>query len=173
MIINPFQSFPGVILSAFYYGYMVTQLPGGVLARKFGGATILGLSVGTSGALTMLTPLAARVHVGVLITLRVAIGMAEVKLKFNPFLSLYICILFYLFNFQVDPIGTKRVLHLLHSWSYTFVFRIFPGICVSGWTCAMEPVGSSIREEHISHIQPRWYHDCDISALWYGIIIII
>ena len=122
MIINPFQSFPGVILSAFYYGYMVTQLPGGVLARKFGGATILGLSVGTSGALTMLTPLAARVHVGVLIALRVAIGMAEVKLKFNPFLSLYICILFYLFNFQVDPIGTKRVLHLPYSWSYTLFF---------------------------------------------------
>lgn len=164
MIINPFQSFPGVILSAFYYGYMVTQLPGGVLARKFGGATILGLSVGTSGALTMLTPLAARVNVGVLIALRVAIGMAEVKLKFNPFLSLYICILFYLFKFQVDPIGTKRVLHIPHSWSYTFVFRIFPGICVSGWTCAMEPVGSSIREEYISHIQPRWYHEYDISA---------
>lgn len=67
----------GVALSAFYYGYMVTQLPGGVLARKFGGATMLGLSVGTSGALTLLTPLAARAHVGVLIALRIAIGMAE------------------------------------------------------------------------------------------------
>ena len=57
----------------------MTQLPGGVLARKFGGATMLGLSVGTSGALTLLTPLAARAHVGVLIALRIAIGMAEVK----------------------------------------------------------------------------------------------
>ena len=66
-------------MSAFYYGYIVTQLPGGILARKFGGATMLGLSVGTSGALTLLTPLAARAHVGVLITLRIAIGMAEVK----------------------------------------------------------------------------------------------
>ena len=66
-------------MSAFYYGYIVTQLPGGLLARKFGGATMLGLSVGTSGALTLLTPLAARAHVGVLIALRIAIGMAEVK----------------------------------------------------------------------------------------------
>ena len=40
---------------------------------------MLGLSVGTSGALTLLTPLAARAHVGVLIALRIAIGMAEVK----------------------------------------------------------------------------------------------
>ena len=78
LIIDPFQFFPGIVLSAFYYGYIVTQLPGGILARKFGGATILGLSVGTSGALTMLTPLAARAHVGVLIALRVVIGMAEV-----------------------------------------------------------------------------------------------
>ena len=49
------------------------------MARKFGGATLLGLSVGTSGALTLLTPLAARAHVGVLIALRIAIGMAEVS----------------------------------------------------------------------------------------------
>lgn len=78
LIIDLFQFFPGIVLSAFYYGYIVTQLPGGILARKFGGATILGLSVGTSGALTMLTPLAAHAHVGVLIALRVVIGMAEV-----------------------------------------------------------------------------------------------
>ena len=57
----------------------MTQLPGGILARKFGGATMLGLSVGTSGALTLLTPLAARAHVGVLIALRIAIGLAEVR----------------------------------------------------------------------------------------------
>ena len=127
MIINPFQSFPGVILSAFYYGYMVTQLPGGVLARKFGGATILGLSVGTSGALTMLTPLAARVHVGVLITLRVAIGMAEVKLKFNPFLSLCIFILFYLFKFPLvlkecytSPIHGLTLLFFVYSQGFVY-----------------------------------------------------
>ena len=58
----------------------MTQLPGGILARKFGGATLLGLSVGTSGALTLLTPLAARAHVAVLIALRIAIGMAEVSI---------------------------------------------------------------------------------------------
>lgn len=39
---------------------------------------MLGLSVGTSGALTLLTPLAARAHVGVLIALKITIGMAEV-----------------------------------------------------------------------------------------------
>ena len=57
----------------------MTPLPGGILARKFGGATLLGISVGTSGALTLLTPFAARAHVGVLIALRIVIGMAEVR----------------------------------------------------------------------------------------------
>ena len=57
----------------------MTQLPGGVLARKFGGATLLGISVGTSGALTLLIPIAARAHVAVLIALRIASGMAEVR----------------------------------------------------------------------------------------------
>ena len=57
----------------------MTQLPGGVLARKFGGATLLGISVGTSGALTLLIPNAARAHVVVLIALRIASGMAEVR----------------------------------------------------------------------------------------------
>ena len=57
----------------------MTNLPGGVLARKFGGATLLGICVGTSGVLTLFTPFAARAHVGALIALRVAIGMTEVK----------------------------------------------------------------------------------------------
>ena len=68
----------GIVLSSFYYGYILTQLPGGVLARKIGGATLLGISVGTSGLLTLLTPIAARAHLGVLIALRIVIGMAEV-----------------------------------------------------------------------------------------------
>ena len=68
----------GIILSAFYYGHILTQVPGGILARKIGCATLLGISVCTSGLLTLLTPIAARAHVGVLIALRIVIGMAEV-----------------------------------------------------------------------------------------------
>ena len=53
---------------------------------------MLGLSVGTSGALTLLTPIAARAHVGVLIALRIAIGMAEVR---NPTFRYYLCYKFF------------------------------------------------------------------------------
>ncbi|XP_027054875.1 sialin-like isoform X1 [Pocillopora damicornis] len=67
----------GFILSAFYFGYIVVHLPGGYLARKHGGATLLGLSVGATGILTLFTPLAAKTHVGVFIALRIAVGFAE------------------------------------------------------------------------------------------------
>ena len=49
------------------------------MARKFGGATILGVAVGCSALLTVFTPMAARAHVGVLIALRIVIGLAEVR----------------------------------------------------------------------------------------------
>ena len=48
------------------------------MARKHGGATLLGLSVGATGVLTLFTPLAAKTHVGVFIALRIAVGFAEV-----------------------------------------------------------------------------------------------
>lgn len=55
------------------------QIPGGYLARKLGGATMIGVVAGSSGALTLLTPLAARTHVGMLIALRVVMGLTEVR----------------------------------------------------------------------------------------------
>ena len=62
------------------------------MARKFGGTTVIGFSVGSTGALTLFTPLAARIHVGLLIALRVAVGLAEVKREFFVFV---------IFNYKV------------------------------------------------------------------------
>ena len=73
----------GIILSAFYYGYIITPLPGGHLARKLGGATVIGIAVGLNGALTLFTPLAARMHVAMFMALRVAIGAAQVRTHSN------------------------------------------------------------------------------------------
>jgi len=67
----------GIIFSAFYFGYIITPLPGGHLARKFGGATVIGIAVGLNGVLTLFTPLAARMHVAMFMALRIAIGAAQ------------------------------------------------------------------------------------------------
>lgn len=67
----------GVVLSSFFYGYIITQLPGGILALKFGGKNLFGLGILSTAVLTLLTPVAARASVGLLVTLRILIGLCE------------------------------------------------------------------------------------------------
>ncbi|KXJ22953.1 Vesicular glutamate transporter 3 [Exaiptasia diaphana] len=66
----------GVILGAFYYGYMVFQIPGGVLAMRFGGAKLFGVGIGIASILTLLTPLAARLSPIAVILLRIGEGLS-------------------------------------------------------------------------------------------------
>ncbi|XP_072029904.1 sialin-like [Amphiura filiformis] len=65
------------ILSAFFYGYLVTQIPGGWLAGKYGGKWLFGLGVLCTTILTLLTPLAASAGTGWLIAVRVLEGLGE------------------------------------------------------------------------------------------------
>ncbi|XP_067000244.2 putative inorganic phosphate cotransporter isoform X2 [Anabrus simplex] len=50
----------GLILSSFFWGYVITHLPGGMLAEKFGGKYSLGLGILCTAIFTLLTPVAAR-----------------------------------------------------------------------------------------------------------------
>ncbi|RUS79713.1 hypothetical protein EGW08_012521 [Elysia chlorotica] len=67
----------GNILGAFFYGYMVSQLPGGWLATRYGGKRVFGLGVLCTSVLTLLTPLAARSSIYLFIALRVVEGIGE------------------------------------------------------------------------------------------------
>ncbi|XP_042188649.1 sialin-like [Callorhinchus milii] len=67
----------GWILSAFYYGYIVSQIPGGYLAMRFGGKLVLGFAVLLSSVSTLLVPLAAELGAPCVIALRVLAGLAE------------------------------------------------------------------------------------------------
>ena len=116
----------GFILSAFYYGYLLTHLPGGYLARKLGGATVIGVAVGATGALTLFTPLAARMHVGTLIALRVAMGLAEVRkharvmknLLFNE-KGLLFSPLFFLFSYRCHKSGFVWAIVYRGEWLWS------------------------------------------------------
>ncbi|XP_039955096.1 putative inorganic phosphate cotransporter [Bactrocera tryoni] len=48
------------LLSSFFWGYFVTQIPGSQLAHRFGGKITLLLSIVLSGVLALLTPLSVR-----------------------------------------------------------------------------------------------------------------
>ncbi|XP_050326865.1 putative inorganic phosphate cotransporter [Bactrocera neohumeralis] len=66
------------LLSGFFWGYFVTQIPGGQLAHKYGGKIMLLLSLGLSSILCMLTPLTARLGDWKLVfALRVVQGLIQ------------------------------------------------------------------------------------------------
>lgn len=69
----------GLILSSFFYGYVVTQIPGGWLSERLGGKHLFGFAVLITAILTLLTPLLARVGIWALILARVIEGLAEVS----------------------------------------------------------------------------------------------
>eukprot|EP00049_Salpingoeca_infusionum_P011249 m.193651 g.193651 ORF g.193651 m.193651 type:complete len:103 (-) comp14881_c0_seq14:3913-4221(-) len=66
-----------IVLSSFFYGYIVTQLPGGWLATRFGAKYVYGFGVLTTTVLTLLTPLAAK-KLPLIIALRIVEGLGEV-----------------------------------------------------------------------------------------------
>ena len=69
----------GWILSAFFYGYILTQIPGGWLAERVGGKWVFGVGVVMTSLLTLLTPLAAFTNIWLLVTVRVLEGFFEVN----------------------------------------------------------------------------------------------
>ncbi|KAJ8959237.1 hypothetical protein NQ318_022500 [Aromia moschata] len=46
----------GLILSSFYWGYVITHIPGGIIAEKFGGKHSLGLGILCTAIFTFITP---------------------------------------------------------------------------------------------------------------------
>lgn len=68
----------GVILSAFFYGYVITHIPGGLLATKFGGKWCLSLGILSTAIFTLITPLAIQWGgANTLIVLRFLEGLGE------------------------------------------------------------------------------------------------
>ncbi|XP_063223101.1 sialin-like [Bacillus rossius redtenbacheri] len=69
----------GHVLSAFFYGYAATQVPGGWLAIRFGGHRTYGAGMLVTAVATALTPLLAAAHVHLLVAARVVVGLSEVS----------------------------------------------------------------------------------------------
>ncbi|XP_065767726.1 sialin isoform X3 [Muntiacus reevesi] len=67
----------GWILGSFFYGYIITQIPGGYVASKSGGKLLLGFGIFGTAVFTLFTPLAADFGVGALVALRALEGLGE------------------------------------------------------------------------------------------------
>lgn len=71
------QTTVGVVQSAFFWGYVLTQIPGGYFADKYGGKHVLAAGVITWSAMTVLTPIAASTSTAVLLLARALLGVGE------------------------------------------------------------------------------------------------
>ena len=72
----------GLVLGSFFWGYIVTQMPGGWLASRFGGKRVFGWFMFLSSVATLLSPVAARNSPYFLIVLRVIVGVGQVSTTF-------------------------------------------------------------------------------------------
>ena len=67
----------GIVLGAFFNGYIVTQIVGGMLSKRYGGRAVLLWSVSLAALLTVLTPLAAAYSFPLLVACRTLLGAVE------------------------------------------------------------------------------------------------
>ncbi|XP_028173532.1 putative inorganic phosphate cotransporter [Ostrinia nubilalis] len=66
-----------LILSSFFFGYVLTQIPGGRIAEIFGGKLVYGVGVLLTAIFTILSPVAAFVDFKLFIVVRVLEGLGE------------------------------------------------------------------------------------------------
>lgn len=66
-----------MVLSSFFYGYIVTQILGGWLAGRLGGSRVYGIGVLVTAIFTLLTPPLANVSVYLLVVVRIIEGLFE------------------------------------------------------------------------------------------------
>lgn len=67
----------GLIQSSFFWGYLLTQIVGGIWADKIGGKKVLGFGVIWWSIATVLTPIAARLGLPFLLVMRAFMGIGE------------------------------------------------------------------------------------------------
>ena len=64
-------------LSNFFYGYVLTQIPGGRAAELFGGKWIFGIGILITSVFTILMPIAAKTDFRLLVAVRIIEGLGE------------------------------------------------------------------------------------------------
>jgi len=66
-----------MVLGCFFYGYVLTQMPGGTLAEIFGGKWIFGIGILMTSIFTVIMPWAAKTDLRLLVAVRVLEGLGE------------------------------------------------------------------------------------------------
>ena len=68
----------GLILSSFFWGYLVAQLPAGWISARVGAKRVMGWCMFTSSVSNLLMPVCAKISPVLVIVLRVISGLCQV-----------------------------------------------------------------------------------------------
>ncbi|GFR24461.1 hypothetical protein TNCT_577231 [Trichonephila clavata] len=119
----------GIILGSFFYGYLATQLPGGILAEKFGAKWLYGGGVLVTAIFSLLTPLAADLGTKTFITIRILEGLGE-------------GITFPAINSAISRWSPKVERSMISTIVYTgALLGNVVAMPISGWLCSSDFVG--------------------------------
>lgn len=137
------EQLQGFVLGSFYIGYLLTHLPGGVLADLYGAKWVLGFCVFISGLTTLFSPIAIKFGEAIgLIIIRIIMGAAQGPLfpALTTLLSAWVpkreratlgtlCYSGVTAGTVVSNLGSGFMLHEFH-WSITLI--VF-GVITSIW----------------------------------------
>lgn len=70
------KSQQGIILASFFYGYILTQIMGGIVVRHVSAHIVYGIGIAATAVMTLFTPLVAR-NFAALVTIRIVEGIFE------------------------------------------------------------------------------------------------
>jgi ACS family sodium-dependent inorganic phosphate cotransporter len=125
----------GLVQSSFFWGYLLTQVAGGVWADRFGGKRVLGFGVVWWSLATMATPIAARTSLPVLLAARACMGIGEgvAMPAMNNLLSKWVPVrersrslsLVYSGMYTGSMLGLALSPQMISSWGWASVFYVF------------------------------------------------
>lgn len=119
----------GLVLGSFFYGYVLTQVPGGRLAEMFGGKLIYGFGVLITAIFTLLTPIAAYYSLPALVLVRILEGMGEGV----TFPAMHAMLARW-----IPPLERSKFAALVYAGTN---FGTVISLPLSGWLCSIEYMG--------------------------------
>ncbi|CAN8071849.1 unnamed protein product [Agarophyton chilense] len=163
------QTTVGVIQSAFFWGYVLTQIPGGYLADKYGGKHVLAAGVIVWSAMTLVTPMAASSNLGLLLLARALLGVGEgvAMPAMNNIISKWVpekerarsLSLTYSGMYLGSVIGLWLCPQFIVSFGWQSVFYIFGALGFFWWfawqglTTSTPQLSSTISSEELQYIE--------------------
>ncbi len=157
----------GLVQSSFFWGYLLTQVAGGVWADRLGGKVVLGFGVVWWSLATVLTPFAAAAGLPALLAARACMGVGEgvAMPAMNNLLSKWVPVrersrslaLVYSGMYTGSVLGLACSPHMIHALGWPSVFYIFGALGVGWWAWWWRNAASSPAEDPaISEAERRY-----------------